>query len=82
MAGWVHRSLVALDQFANVLTGGKNDETISARSQRAANCGNRFGKFMVWWLDKLQPGHGKLAEAGDLRRAEDIERTEKEALKK
>jgi hypothetical protein len=77
----MHRSLVGLDQFVNVLTGGKNDETISARSQRAADRGNKFGQFMCWWLGKIQPDHGHKAEAGDLRRAEEVKQTETDALK-
>ena len=78
--GYVHRALVALDQFANVLFGGNPDETISARSARAAARGDKLGKFMVWWLDKLQPDHGTLAESGDLAGAEEIVEIEKKAL--
>ena len=65
----------------NVLFGGLPDETISARAQRAAARGDWRGKVLVWWLDKLQPDHGVQAEAGDLDRAEQIERVEQTALK-
>jgi hypothetical protein len=81
MAGWVHRSLVGLDQFVNVLTGGLPDETISSRSQRAADRGNWAGKAMTGFLHLFQKDHGHKAEAGDLRRAEEVEETEEEALK-
>jgi len=74
------RVLVALDQFANVVLGGNPDETISARSARAAKRGNLLGKFMCWWLDKLQKNHGEQAEAGDLARAERVEEIEEQAL--
>jgi hypothetical protein len=67
--GYLHRLLVGLDQFVNVAFGGKLDETISAHSQQLAQEGNPFGKFMSWWLAKIQPDHGELAEAGDLARA-------------
>jgi hypothetical protein len=67
--GYLHRLLVGLDQFVNVAFDGKLDETISSRSQQLAEQGNPFGKFMCWWLGKLQKDHGQLAEAGDLARA-------------
>lgn len=79
--GYLHRSLVGLDQFANVVIGGRPDETISARSRRAAADGNKVGKFMCWWLDKIQKNHGEAAEAGDLERAQSIENIENDALK-
>jgi len=77
---YLHRVLVALDQFGNVLADGNPDETISARSQRLADNGNRFGKFMCWWLDKIQADHGQKAQAGDIARAETVEGIEKESL--
>lgn len=77
---YIHNILVGADQEGNIILGGKPDETISAHSARAAAKGNPVGRFMVWWLDKLQPNHGKLAEQGDLKRAEDVEETERKAL--
>jgi hypothetical protein len=77
---YLHNVLVAFDQFCNVLLGGYPDETISARSQRAASRGDILGKFMVWWLDKLQPQHGELAEEGDLDRAKKVEQVEESEL--
>lgn len=79
--GYIHRVLVALDMFGNVICGGDVDETISARSARAAARGDWLGRFMVWWLDKVQPNHGELAEEGDLGRAEIVAATEADALK-
>lgn len=78
--GYIKRVLVAEDQALNVIADGKPDETISARSGRAAAKGKWFGRFMCWWLDKLQPNHGEKAEAGDLERAEIVEKTEEAAL--
>jgi hypothetical protein len=78
--GYVHRVLVALDQFGNVVLGGNPDETISARSARAAERGNWLGKFMCWWLDKLQSNHGEKAECGDFERAEIVEQVESREL--
>jgi hypothetical protein len=78
--GYLHRVLVALDQFANVISGGDPDETISSRSARAAQRGDWLGKFMCWWLDKLQSHHGEKAECGDLERAKIVEQIESRAL--
>jgi hypothetical protein len=80
--GYLHRTLVGVDQFANVLLGGNPDETISSRSQRAANRGNLVGKFMTWWLGKIQPSHGYDAESGDVERAEKVEALETQDLSK
>lgn len=80
MHSYPRRVLLALDLFANVLTFGKVGETISARSQRAADKGNIAGKAMTKFLHLFQKKHGELAEAGDLARAEQIERTEESAL--
>lgn len=78
--GYVHRVLVALDQFANVISGGDPDETISSRSARAAERGDWLGKFLCWWLDKLQSNHGEKAECGDLERAKIVEQIESREL--
>jgi hypothetical protein len=78
--GYLHRTLVALDQFGNVILGGDPDETISARSARAAARGDWLGKAMCWWLDKIQPQHGPKAEAGDLERADKVAEIESTSL--
>jgi hypothetical protein len=78
--GYVRRVLLGLDLFANVVTGGKVGETISARSQRAADRGNWAGKAMTGFLHLFQRDHGHLAEIGDEARAEAVEQTEQKAL--
>lgn len=79
--GWIHRDLVALDQFANVVFfKGMPDETMSSHFQRLADKGNFFGKAMSAWLDVIQSRHGQKAQAGDTARAEAVEGTEEGSL--
>jgi hypothetical protein len=79
--GWLHRDLVALDQFANVMfLHGLPDETISSHCQRLADEGNFFGKAMTAWLDVIQRRHGQKAQAGDIARAEEVKKTEEQSL--
>ena len=84
--GYFHRVLVAFDQFVNVLTGGRPDETISARSYRWSQMTTGFalwrwlGKFMNTWLGWLQSNHGEKAAAGDLERSEIVEQVEDKEL--
>lgn len=77
--GVVHRDLVALDIFVNVLTGGKEDETISSRSSRDAAEGHVLGKVISKGLDLFQSNHGPKAQAGDMQRAKAIIETEEES---
>ena len=77
--GYLHRALVGLDQFANVLTGGKPDETISSRSARAAEQGKTWGKAVSRFLNFFQSDHGPKAQAGDAERAETVENLEDES---
>lgn len=79
--GYFRRVLLGLDLLSNIITGGKVGETISARSQRAADQGNLAGKAMTKFLHLFQRNHGKLAEIGDEARAEAIVKTEEDALK-
>lgn len=79
--GWIHRTLVAFDQFWNVATDGLPDETISSRSERDAMKGEFLGKLMTHGLDLIQADHGEKAEAGDLERSTTIAETESTALK-
>jgi hypothetical protein len=67
--GYVHRVLVAFDQFWNVAADGLPDETISARSERDAIKGDFLGKLLTHGLDLIQADHGQKAAAGDLERA-------------
>ncbi len=77
--GYVHRVLVAFDQFANVVLGGEPDETISSRSARAATEGKWWGILMSKFLDLFQRDHGADAEAGDLERAKEVESLEEDS---
>lgn len=85
---YIHRVLVALDIFVNVLTGGNEDETISSRVRRISdahrgwswNPGVWIAKTLNSALNLIQRNHGKHAEAGDLQRAEKVERIEDKAL--
>lgn len=79
--GWIHRDLVSLDQFANVVFfRGLPDETMSSHFQRLADKGNWFGKAMSAWLDVIQNRHGQKAQVGDTARAEAVESTEEKSL--
>jgi len=79
--GWMHRDLVALDQFCNVaFLRGLPDETMSSHFQRMADEGNEFGKMMIAWLDVIQKRHGQDAQAGDLGRAQVVEQRERGSL--
>lgn len=80
--GYLHNDAVALDVGVNVIAGGKMDETISSRAQRAADRGNLVGRVLTGFLYLFQKDHGHKAEAGDLRRAEQVEEIEKKALGK
>jgi hypothetical protein len=66
--------IVALgfDMFCNVITGGQLDVTISSRSGIAQQQGKKLGKFMVWWLDKLQKDHCNIAIHNDIDRAKAV----------
>lgn len=78
--GYVHRVLVAFDQFVNVLFRGRPDETISARAYRAALEGKLWGRVMNAFLNIFQSDHGAKAAAGDLERAQAIMNTEDDTL--
>lgn len=90
MKYWL-RCLVGFDIFVNLLTGGNFDETISSRVQRASSAhhswrdawkwpGILIAKLLLGGLDWIQRGHGVLAEAGDLARAQMLANTESAAL--
>lgn len=73
---YVHRLLVAFDQFMNVVTDGDPDETISARAARAAEKGKPWGVALSRFLNVFQKNHGAKAQAGDAERAEIVEQLE------
>jgi hypothetical protein len=85
---YVHRVLVALDMFINVITGGNEDETISSRVRRVVSTHKGFSWNAGVWVAKvlnsalniIQPDHGQHAEAGDLERAKQVEQIEDRAL--
>jgi len=75
--GTIHKDLVAVDIAANViLLHGQEDETISSHSARADEEGKGWGKWMSRFLNLFQSDHGAKAQAGDLERAENVERLE------
>lgn len=75
--GYVHRVLVAFDQFMNVMIFfGRNDETISAHASRACLEGKIWGRLMSAFLNIFQADHGVKAQAGDAERARAILATE------
>jgi hypothetical protein len=83
------RCALGLDMFANVLTGGHLDETISSRVRRASDTHpHTSGLPSVWiakvlnsMLNDIQADHGHLAEQGDLTRAGYVQTIEQQALK-
>jgi len=74
--GYLHRVTEEADVLVNVATGGKQDETISSRSARAAERGSKFGIVMSKFLDLFEADHGAKAQAADLERAQVIEKIE------
>ena len=85
-----HEVLVAFDQLVNVaswkLLGSKGlpDETISAHVRRLSDDPQYKHAFIAHLLNHalnfIQGNHGALAEAGDLQRAEAVEKTEDKEL--
>jgi hypothetical protein len=68
--GYVHRVLVALDIFLNVVVlAGRQGETISAHSYITSLEGKLWGKLMNKWLCGIQANHGQKAASGDLERS-------------
>ena len=78
--GYLHRILVALDQFLNVIFRGRPGETISARSYRAALKGELWGRVLNFLLNIIQSNHGAKAACGDMARALSIAATEAQIL--
>ena len=83
--GYIHRVLVAFDQFWNVAaTDGLPDETISAHDRRVVDDPTAkhklLAKVLNHLLDDIQPNHGAKAEAGDLQRALTVAGVEEQAL--
>ncbi len=72
---YVIRVLIALDMAANVALGGAEDETISADTALMAKKHEFLGSMVSRILDLFQANHGAKAAAGDLERAEAVEKT-------
>ena len=64
---WVLNVLIAIDQLFNALLGGDPDETISSRLGKAVarGCRSRLVRFLVWLLDRIDPGHTRDAVEKD-----------------
>lgn len=71
--GYIHRVLVAGDQFLAVLGGGPPDVTISTDAALAAVHGKAIGKIVSKLLDAFQRDHGAKAAAGDTERAKNAQ---------
>lgn len=78
--GYLHRCLVALDQFANALADGVPDMTISSRAAIADQQGKTWGRGLSRLLNVFQPNHGMRAEAGDESRADALKGAEEPYL--
>lgn len=50
---YIIQNLIALDQQANALTGGKADETLSSRAYRADLNGRIFGRIFRPMIDGI-----------------------------
>lgn len=69
-AGYLHRLLIALDDFGNVaFLDGQDDETISSNTARMASKHEFVGTVVSKALDLIQKNHGAKAIAGDAERA-------------
>ena len=68
--GYFGRVAIAFDVFCNVILDGNIDETLSARSGRAAAAGKLWGKVLAGTLNFFFPGHCAGAELHDKWRAE------------
>jgi hypothetical protein len=77
--GFIKRDLIALDMFANVLTGGNEDETISSRLARGAEQHHVVGEVGTKILNLFESNHCVKAQAGDVYRATTVEKLEKQS---
>jgi hypothetical protein len=79
MKKYLKNVLLGLDMFGNTLINGHPDETISARSGRAAEEGKLWGKVVSGVLNRAQKNHTTGAIQSDENRAETVEYLEAEA---
>lgn len=83
--GYIHRALVAFDQFIGATIDIQNDQTISSATEIAAHKKVWYHGFAVALnagLDLLQGSHGEKAQSGDIERAEEVIATDTAALQK
>lgn len=67
---YLHKVLVALDEFGNALADGESDETISGRAARGNLRGAWWGRALCWSLATItRTDHCSLALQGDANRA-------------
>jgi hypothetical protein len=57
MKDYFLRILISIDQLANTILGGNEDETISSRAAKAKLQGKRWGCVLCKLLDKLDKNH-------------------------
>lgn len=77
LVAWLWRVLIAFDRFANVVTFGKPNQTISSRAALARNNKRYWGCLLCWLLEKLDPNHCDEALKTDEADAEQVIRSEK-----
>lgn len=57
MKDYFLRILISIDQLANTILGGNEDETISSRAAKAKLQGKRWGCGLCKLLDKFDKNH-------------------------
>ena len=57
MKDYFLRILISIDQLANTILGGNEDETISSRAAKAKLQGKRWGCVLCKLLDKFDENH-------------------------
>lgn len=57
MKDYFFRILISIDQLANTILGGNEDETISSRAAKAKLAGKKWGCVLCKLLDKFDKNH-------------------------
>lgn len=57
MKDYFLRILISIDQLANTILGGNEDETISSRAAKAKLSGKKWGCVLCKLLDKIDKNH-------------------------
>ena len=50
---WLWNLLIAVDQLGNAVLAGSPDETLSARTHRKAQAGQKFWRALRWVIDRI-----------------------------